>query len=521
MKLRKIICVAIVALLAVSSLAGCGGDKEQATTGHLTYWMGNYAGASELDNYGKMESVQKIHEAVGVEVEYVHPSSAAWEESFNIMIASGDYTDMIYWDWANKYTGGYEGALNDGIVLDLTDKTDKLPNYSKILADNPDVDKTIRTTDGKLLFFATVKEDTSLNSCYGPMIRKDWLDKLGLSMPTTIDEWYTVLKAFKEQDPNGNGKADEIPFADTKSPGFKNFAGAFGTKTGIYVKDGKVVYGFMQPEYKAFITEMNKWYKEGLIDSEFAALDKTTVDAYMSNDTSGATVAYVGSGMGTYLAAGQSIPGYNLVAAPWPSLEKGGKAYIPQEFDRITSTTTGGVITTKCQDLDAAFKYMDYFYTPEATVLLNWGIEGKSYVVENGEKKLTDFVTNNPDGKSRNQAMGLYANTASGAPQKIMAADAFAAVQYGTPQQKDASVIWNEGDRSLMTLEWPMTAEEKQKLSEIEGAIKTYESEMVTKMVMGTEPISNYNKHMAEMKNRGIDEMLSIYQSAYERFMAN
>ena len=518
MKLRKIICVAVVALLAVSSLAGCGGKKELAT-GHLTYWMGNYTTGEKLDNFGDMEGIKKVHENLGITVDYIHPSSAAWEESFNIMIASGDYTDMIYWNWDSKYIGGYEGALNDGIILDLTDKIDDLPNYAKLLEQNPEVDKTIRTTDGKLLFFTTVKENTSLNSCYGPMIRKDWLEKLGLSMPTTIDEWYTVLKAFKEKDPNGNGKADEIPYAETKGASFKQFAGAFGTRAGLYVKNGKVVYGFMQPEFKEFVTEMNKWYKEGLIDSEFAALDGSTANAYMSNGTSGATMGWVGSGMGTYLAAGKSDPNYDLVAAPWPSLEKGGKNYIPQDFDRITAIDTGAVISTKCTNVDAALRYMDYFYTDEATVLMNWGIEGKSYVVENGEYKLTDYVTNNPDGKSRLQAISLYANTSSGAPQKIMDAEAFAAVQYGTPEQKDASIIWDQGDRSLMTQQWPLSAEEKAKLSEIEGSILTYESEVITKMVMGTEPLANYNKHMLELKNRGIDEMLSIYQTAYDRFM--
>ncbi|MBR2476785.1 MAG: extracellular solute-binding protein [Clostridia bacterium] len=520
MKLRKILCVALIALLTVSALAGCGGEKEELATGSLTLWMGA-RGPGGQDNFGQLEGMMKIQENLGITVEFVHPSSAAWEESFNIMIASGDYTDIIHWNWGSKYNGGYEGALNDGVIVDLTDKMDKLPTYSKVLAENPDVDRSIRTVDGKLLYFASVKEDTSVNACYGPMIRKDWLDKLNLEMPTTIDEWYTVLKAFKTQDPNGNGKADEIPFADYKAAAFKQFAGAFGTRSGIYVKNGKVVYGFMQPEYKAFVTEMNKWYKEGLLDSEYPALEKATQDAYMTNGTSGACIAYVGSGMGTYLTAGQADPNYNLVAAPWPSKEAGAPNYIPMDFTRRTSTDTGSVITTKCANLDVAFRFMDYLYSEEGTILQNWGIEGKSYVIENGEYKLTDFVTNNPDGKSRLQALGLYADVAHDYPAKIVDAEAYAAAQYGTPQQKDASIVWDEGDTRLMTLEWPLTADEKAKLTEIQGIIKTYESEVVTKMVIGTEPISNYGKHMTELRNRGLDEMLSIYQAAYDRFMAN
>ncbi len=519
-KVSKIISIMLVALMAITMFTGCGDETATSSDRKLTYWIGNSI-QSHITDYNDAVSLQKMQENIGIEVDFIHPTSAAWEEQFNIMIASGDLTDLIQWNWSTKYKGGYDGALADGLIVDLSDKLNKMPNFKKILEENPDFDKTSRTVDGKLLFVSSITNDIVTNSNLGPMIRKDWLDKLGLKMPETMDDWYTVLKAFKEKDPNGNGKADEIPLACTKSPAFNWFASAYGTKkSDVYVKNGKVVYGTIQPEFKEFITEMNKWYNEGLIDNEFSALDKATADANMTTDISGATIGYVGGNMGSYLAARKGDASYNLVAAPWPSKTSGTPNYIGTQLNRKGGNDVGTVITTKCKDLDLALEFLDYGYSEEATILQNWGIEGKTYTIENGEYKLTDYVLNNPDGKSIVQAMTPIAFTAYGIPAKVTDGKAYSMVQYALPQQADASVTWAKGDYGLMTDLWPMTAEEKTRISEIMTEMQAYEDEMYTKMIMGIEPVENFDKFVAEMEKFGVKELEKIYQTAYDRFIS-
>ena len=521
-KVKRIIGVALAAAMAISMFAGCGDDAGTATTGErkLTYWLGNSV-STYVSDYNEAISLQKMQESIGIEVDFIHPTSAAWEEQFNIMLASGEYTDLIQYNWGTKYNGGYEGALADGLVVELTDKLDKMPNFKKILDENPDFDKTLRTTDGQLLYVAGFNNDVVINANMGPMIRKDWLDKLGLEIPTTIPEWYTILKAFKEKDPNGNGQADEIPFAAYKSPAFNWFAAAYGTKKGdVYVKDGKVVYGSIQPEFKEFITEMNKWYNEGLIDNEFSALDKAIADANMTTDISGATIGYVGGNMGSYLNARKGDSSYNLVAAPWPSKTSGTPNYIGTQLNRKGGNDVGTIVTTKCKDIDLALEFLDYGYSEEATILQNWGIEGETYTVENGEYKLTDYVLNNPDGKSIVQAITPIALTAYGIPAKVMDGKAYSQVQYALPQQAEASVVWAEGDDGLMTLTWPMTADEKSRVSEIMTEMQAYEDEMYVKMIMGIEPIEKFDDYVENMKKFGVNELEEIYQTAYDRFMA-
>ena len=111
----------------------------------------------------------------------------------------------------------------------------------------------------------------------GPIVRKDFLDKVGLPVPVTIDDWYTTLKAFKEKDPNGNGKADDIPltlFLYTTGQfdifkGASAFIGAWNTTYNFYQENGTVKYGPLDSQFKDFLATMAKWYKEGLIDPDF------------------------------------------------------------------------------------------------------------------------------------------------------------------------------------------------------------------------------------------------------------
>ena len=95
----------------------------------------------------------------------------------------------------------------------------------------------------------------------GPIVRKDWLDELGLSMPETIDEWHNVLTQFKEK----KGAAAPLAYHDNMLRN-GDFIGAYGIKMDFFIENGKVVYGPYDKRYKDFLTTFAQWYKEGLID---------------------------------------------------------------------------------------------------------------------------------------------------------------------------------------------------------------------------------------------------------------
>lgn len=115
------------------------------------------------------------------------------------MLASGELPDMLEYNFFN-FPGGPEKAIKDGYILELNDLIDKYaPNYKKYLQEHPEVEKMVKTDKGSYYSFPFIRGDESLLTFQGPVIRKDWLDELGLPVPETIDEWTTALKAFKEK----------------------------------------------------------------------------------------------------------------------------------------------------------------------------------------------------------------------------------------------------------------------------------------------------------------------------------
>ncbi len=518
--LKKTLLAFIVVTMVASLFSGCGSDKVlDASIDKLTYWCGNSA-AKYVSSYDESISIQKIEEKLGIDIEFIHPTSAYWEEQFNIMIASGEYADIMHQiSWNSGYNGGLSAAYKDGVILDLTPYYDsgKMPNYRK-LVESKDLIDTIKGVDGKIFLMGNIKEDESVNASVGPQVRKDWLDKLGISVPETMGDWYNMLTAFKTKDPNGNGQADEIPFGEYSSQMFKHFATAYGVGTGFYAKDGKIVYGPAQPEYKEFLTEMNKWYNEGLMESEFAAINLTALNAKVTGEKVGAYVGYTSSNMGTYFSAMKDHPTFELVGTKWPKKDESSVRYNGRDITGLTSADLGCVVSTTCKDPDTAVKVLDYFYSDEATELLNWGVEGETFTKEKGKYKLTDYVYNNPDGKTPAEALGKYCWPGTVAPNKYLLADAYSAIQYLYPQQRAAVEEWVQGDTSLVDTGFRFTSEESERKSELQVDVDAYRSEMVTKMIIGKEPLSKFDEYVETMYKYGLTELIDICQSAYERY---
>ena len=163
----------------------------------------------------------------------------------------------------------------EGVLIPLEDLIDKYaPNIKKILDENPQVRRMATAPDGHIYSIPWFEDQAHFQYRNTFLLNKTWLDKLGLEVPTTPDELIAVLKAFKEQDPNGNGEADEIPSTfrhNTTTNGYYELFGAFGLAdalTGFSVEDKKVVFEPAIPEYKMAIAFLNRLYEEGLLDQE-------------------------------------------------------------------------------------------------------------------------------------------------------------------------------------------------------------------------------------------------------------
>lgn len=508
---------------ASSASPQAGTDAQPPKLGNLTYWVPNHpAAAAQMQTYAEMGMYKEMEKITGVKVEFQHPpiDTAQQKEQFNLMITTNKLPDVIEYTWTgpNGYPGGPGKAIQDNKIIKLNDLIDQYaPNLKRLLDEHPDWKKQIMTDDGSIYAFPFLRGDDKVRVFFGPVIRQDWLDKLGLKMPTTIDEWYGVLKAFKEKDPNGNGKADEIPIYldkdlfNTDAP----FLGAWGINYSFYQDNGTVKYGPIQPEFKEFLATMNKWYKEGLLDPDFAAPNVKLFDNKMTTNLLGATAAFNGGGIGKYSGLMKDKdPNFKLVAAPYPVLKAGDQPIWGQKD--FAANGTGAAITTSNKNPIETVKWLDYAYGDKGELLFNYGIEGESYSMENGKAVLKPELLNPPAGISSQQAIAKYTRSTWSAP--FVLSDNFQLQYLALPQQKDALSIWSQPTvERKMPLVTP-TQDEASKFASVMTNIETYRDEMLLKFIMGVEPIDNFDKYVSKIQSMGIGDAIQIQQTALERY---
>ena len=147
------------------------------------------------------------------------------------MLASNSMTDVIYWNWFSL-PGGPGKAIADKQILRLNELMDKYaPAYLAHLKEYPERRKMVTLDDGTHYMFPKFKHDKYVLISHGFQAREDWMKKLDLKTPKSMDEWYAFRTAMKKNDPNGNGKADEIPFVGYQLGHYSlvRFSYAFGT----------------------------------------------------------------------------------------------------------------------------------------------------------------------------------------------------------------------------------------------------------------------------------------------------
>jgi putative aldouronate transport system substrate-binding protein len=512
------------ALASASPAGGPGAAWARQAGQTFSYWvvLPNNVSAS-LTSFSEMLCYQELEKRTGVHLEFQHAAdqSAQMEEQFNLMIASGQYADIIERNWLSV-AGGPAKYLGDGVILRLNDLIDQhAPNLKKVLDSNPRWRKEVTTDDGDLFCLPFLRGDDFLQTFQGPIIRKDWLDKLNMKAPTTIDEWHDLLTAFKEKDPNGNGQADEVPF--TSSLGGRPLqaftsshvmVGAWGIAMEFYQENNVVKYGAIQPGFKDFLSTMAQWYKEGLYDPDFPAMDQKLEDAKITGNQLGTFIMNTGNGIGRYTGLmAEKDPNFKLIAAPYPTLKAGDKPVLGQRDN--TFPGVGAAISTQCKNPEEAIKMLDYAYGDEGHMLFNFGVEGKTYTLVDGYPKYTELVTKDPKLPLAN-SMARYFRSVFNGP---FVQDRRYIEQYAfLPEQQDAIKIWREPSNEMQMPPVTQTQDESKRFASITNDVVTLRDEAIIKIIVGQTPVAEWDNVVAQMKQIGIEEAITLRQAALERF---
>jgi len=545
MRKRKLLSAVMAVTMVIGTLAACGSSsstvnettnaasetKVQSLEGSITevtypissdttikYWSElNTSVSPNFTNLGDTPFGKGLVERTGINIEFLHPPVGQHKEQFSLMVADGDLPDAIEYRWLTDYPGGPQKAIDDGIIIPLNDVIEKYcPNFKAYLEANPEIDKLIKTDEGNYYVFPFIRGDIGLTNTIGLMLRQDWLDDLGMEVPTTIDEWYTVLKAFKEE----KGATSPFVFEYTQQSllSANPFMYTYNTNREFFIgSDDKIHFGPMQDGYKEYLATMAKWYKEGLIDADIATQQLDQVSAKITSGASGAAVGWAGSRMGVWTnSAITTNPDFVLAPAPVPTLAKGAKA----EFGPIESqypSQASVAITTSCKDIETAARLFDWAFSEEGHLYYNFGVEGESYEMVGDYPTYTDEVMNNPNGWPLAQSLSAYIRGNYNGPfvQDLRYLEQY----YILEEQKASDKVWGDhnGAAHKITSITP-TAEENSEFATIMNEVNTYRDEMTLKFILGTENIDNYDKFVETLKAMGVEKAIEIQNAAYTRF---
>jgi putative aldouronate transport system substrate-binding protein len=437
-------------------------------------------------------------------------------------VASRELPDIMEYDLRSNYPGGPAKAISDGVTVKHNEIIEKYaPNLRALYKASPEWARQAKLDDGTLYGFPFIRGDEALLVYFGPQFRADWLAELNLQVPTNIDDWYLVLKTFKEK------KKIEFPLSfRQKGVGqdgndlFDGGAlpGAWGVNRGFYLDQNKQArYGNMEPGWRDFVTTMAQWYKEGLIDPDFPVQDLKTWRAKVLDGKVGAIFNNVGSGMGYfYDTLLPKNPKFRLAGAPNPSLKAGGRSrFGAKQWDVPTPSTA--YITPANKNVQRSAAFLDFGYGEEGHMVFNFGFEGKSYNMVNGYPKYTDLVTKNPQGLAMGVAMSPWMRSHIGGPfvQDVRYLEQY--LQY--PDQIAAAKTWSgSSDFSWRFPQIAPTAEESSKMATIMTDLNTYTDEMFLKFVMGQAGLDQWDAYVAQIRKLKVDEAIAIQKASLERY---
>jgi len=522
--MKKIIsCMLVIAMMAamVVAFSGCGEEKAETKSGKLVVYGlqgGTDLSKQEIDAYYH----EKWEANTECEIEWIGGD-------FSMIMASGDYPDIVvgsFFQAADVAKYANQGVL---IPMDEYINDENTPNIMKMFRDQPTTKATTTSPDGHIYSLPSYNgnKGSFLETCW--WINRAWLDKLGLDVPSTLPELKEVLRAFKTGDPNGNGEADEIPMS-FYNKGEYNYPEALlscwgvATKFGTYdcylnVQDGTVNFTPMMDEWKEMIKFYADLYKEGLLDIECFTYESNTWNSRLKSDTPVVGVLFTN---GNYFDENSQ---YEII----PPLSADGQiAPIIHIHPGSIGTKNQVYVTSACDDPVAAMKWIDSFYSTDATIT-NW--YGEVDTVADGKIKASFhkegdmYMWNDPAEQGYESISEMYYGNSVGGPHGMGYID-LETERGVTIEDTDAfrtfDAVWDMYEPYIDKETWPRPyydLEDSSRIAVLQTDIFNYVEQKKADWILGRADVeADWDGYINQLKKLGADEFIEINQGAYDIF---
>ena len=485
-----------------------------------------------VDDYQENDFVYYLEKKTNIQLDlYTVPVSEA-QQKRNLLLISDDYPEVFIDGSGSKAEQKLYG--DSGVFLPLNDWIEEYgTNTRRVFADYPLAKDNITLNDGTIYALPRINDCFHCSFSQKMWIYQPWLDKLGLEMPSTTEEFKQVLIAFRDQDPNGNGLKDEIPLSGASSgwnasvDGFimnafvstAKISGEVGER--IFVQDGQVRAAFTLPAYKDGLLYMNDLYNEGLISSDAFTQDAEQYRQLGENPDTVLLGAGPGGAINMAIFNGESGRWLEYKAVPPLEGPSGLRfaAYYP-DFGYGAYT-----ITDKAKNPEAAFRLGDAFYEMDVTMRKVWGRKGIEWEdPEPGELGINGL----PAVWKRLLGEGEMSPTSrwgtQGGPMALSRE-----MRLGSVAQEGPSVegVLFEETRDKMEPYKPDLAtiipiltyseEVAAELVDLKAGLGTYVVEMTARFIIGDVDIeTGWDEYLVELDNIGLPRYLELVQQAYD-----
>lgn len=527
--MKKIISSLLVVIMLCSLFAGCG--KKAKTVDGGTLKVGIPQSVSITD-YKNNAFTKYLEEKTGAEIEFVYFSSSAsdYRQQLALTVSGNqELPDVItgFWSLGTNTANAYG---QDGYFIDLTElieeygdafkeQYEKQPKKLQKFIDQRMVDDETGAIYG-MPYVTQITVDNMQSIMY---INQKWLDAVGMKAPTTIDELYAVLRAFKTKDPNGNGQPDEIPMLGGDAIiNYVMNAYVYYEKAHPYnVTKGKVSAPYITEEYKEGLKTLNKMCKEGLYsDLSFTVTAKSEIKNLYTPSNGVAQVGIICGHPSSYTnTLSPILDEYTAMGALKDETGKGGYEVISDD-----NVFLSAFITKDCENPELAMQFLDCFYEDETVTRMRRGEKDVDWKVEPGKDITGEEVPNTViNGQAFFQGTQTWGQMFHG----ICTAQNFS-VSMSTQDQGEARAIKllaesykfmkdaNVKEDTVRNLEY--TNAEFELKEKYESTLNNYVTEESKLFIIGTKDIDkDWNAYKKQIEDLALDKVLEFKQSAYDR----
>lgn len=492
--------------------------------GTITIFNALHTNLTDVTEYDQFDWMPYVEAETGYDLEWTTVEQGVFRDKINIMLASGDYTDLVMNFSDASYT--LSSALDDEIIVDLTDKLEELsPNYYALLhaPGNEDFLRDCSDDNGSYLCYWMLQNTAVTTEGY--WVRTDMLEAAGVQdIPATYDQWEEAMLAVKN-----SGKYDLKTGLLVNSESFSQyFSYGYdipGTRisNGLYHVDGEIRGCYTEDAFREYLTMMHNWYDQGLLYSDFPSMDSnpmsSEITSMITQDQAIVYSAWNNSADGYKSQANN--PDFAVKGISEPMMTEGQVGHFANA-SRVNNMHN--LVITSSADVEACMTFCDWWYTGKGIDLYNYGQEGVdwNWNADHTEREYSELITNAPDGNTVQTAWSrynVYGNF-------IGYSNEWRSNWTYAGEELEAMETWTGAMDNIYSLPlsfMSLTTDETTAISTPVSDVDTYISEHLAKMVTGEEDITDdslWNGYVETVESMGYQTIIDTYQAAYDRYLS-